>query len=169
VGIAQSIVHRPRLLILDEPMSGLDPVGRKSMRDLILSLKREGTTVIFSSHILPDAEALCDRVGILVHGAIKEVVDLRQLGGRNPAFALAVRGVDAAVLERFGAARSGALHSGNGASETSRLVLTFPDVERAWMAMQCVREHGGEVESLNPVLPSLEDRFLRYMQGMHAD
>ncbi len=64
VGVAQAILHRPQLAILDEPMSGLDPTGRKEMRDLIAALRTEGTSVIFSSHILPDAEALCDRVAI---------------------------------------------------------------------------------------------------------
>jgi ABC-2 type transport system ATP-binding protein len=132
------------------------------MRELILSLKQDGATVIFSSHILPDAEALCDRVAILVHGTVKEIVDLGQLDGSEPTFALAVRGIDASVLEPFGAPR---FTHGSG----MRLVVTLNDHEQAWAAMVRVRERGGEVESLSRVLPSLEERFLRYMQGGHAD
>ena len=68
VGIAQAILHEPKLVFLDEPMSGLDPVGRREVRDLIEQLKQEGKTVFFSTHILSDAEALCDRVAILHQG-----------------------------------------------------------------------------------------------------
>jgi ABC-2 type transport system ATP-binding protein len=70
VGIAQALVNDPDLVVLDEPMSGLDPVGRKEVRDLILRLKESGKTVLFSSHILPDAEMLCDRVGMIMKGRL---------------------------------------------------------------------------------------------------
>src|SRR5215510_3853347 len=73
VGLAQAILHDPKLVILDEPMSGLDPVGRREVRDLILELKREGKTVMFSTHILSDAEMLCDRVGVIVGGKLRGV------------------------------------------------------------------------------------------------
>src|SRR6185312_16046988 len=80
VGLAAALVHEPELLVLDEPMSGLDPVGRKEVRDLIVEEKRAGRTVFFSSHILSDVEMLCDRVCILrkgevvVKGAIGEIL-----------------------------------------------------------------------------------------------
>jgi len=73
VGLAQAILHDPLLVILDEPMSGLDPVGRREVRDIILELKRAGKTILFSTHILPDAEMLCDRVGVLVGGKLQGV------------------------------------------------------------------------------------------------
>ena len=73
VGIAQALIGSPDLLILDEPLTGLDPIGRKEIKDLILEQKSKGTTIFFSSHILPDAEAVCDRVGILIEGQLKEV------------------------------------------------------------------------------------------------
>ena len=72
-GIAQAILHDPKLLFLDEPMSGLDPLGRREVRDLIEQLKREGKTVFFSTHILSDAEALCDRVAIIHKGELRGV------------------------------------------------------------------------------------------------
>src|SRR6267378_2734762 len=73
VGLAQAILHDPKVVILDEPMSGLDPVGRREVRDIILELKQAGKTVLFSTHILPDAEMLCDRVGVIVGGKLRGV------------------------------------------------------------------------------------------------
>src|SRR5437660_12895028 len=75
VGIAQAILHDPKVLFFDEPMSGLDPMGRREVRDLMEQLKHEGKSVFFSTHILSDAEALCDRVAIIHRG------ELRGLGG----------------------------------------------------------------------------------------
>ena len=79
LGIAQALVADPAFVVLDEPMSGLDPVGRKEMRDLILELKRRGKTVFFSTHILPDVEALCDRVGVIIGGKLRDVGKLDAL------------------------------------------------------------------------------------------
>src|SRR6201998_4757141 len=73
VGLAQAILHDPKLVILDEPMSGLDPLGRREVRDIILELKNAGKTILFSTHILPDAETLCDRVGVIVSGKLQGV------------------------------------------------------------------------------------------------
>src|SRR5215469_15034898 len=73
VGIAQAILHDPKLVFLDEPMSGLDPMGRREVRDLMEQLKHEGKTVFFSTHILSDAEALCDRVAIIHHGELRGI------------------------------------------------------------------------------------------------
>src|ERR1700751_732257 len=73
VGLAQAIVHDPKVVILDEPMSGLDPVGRREVRDIILELKQGGKTVLFSTHIMSDAEMLCDRVGVIVGGKLRGV------------------------------------------------------------------------------------------------
>src|SRR5215472_15791928 len=79
VGLAQAILHDPKVVILDEPMSGLDPVGRREVRDIILELKRDGKTVLFSTHILTDAEMLCDRVGVIVGGRLRGVGAPEQL------------------------------------------------------------------------------------------
>src|SRR5947199_7697456 len=86
VGLAQAILHDPKVVILDEPMSGLDPLGRREVRDIILELKRDGKTVMFSTHILSDAEMLCDRVGVIVGGKLQGVgapgtrVEMKTLG-----------------------------------------------------------------------------------------
>lgn len=76
IGIAQALVNDPKLLILDEPMSGLDPMGRKSVRDIILSCRDQGKTIIFSSHIISDVEMICDRAGILANGELKHIVTM---------------------------------------------------------------------------------------------
>jgi len=79
LGIATSLINDPALLLLDEPYSGLDPVGRKQLRELLIDLKRQGKTIMMSSHIVPDVEAVCDRVGILSGGRIARALDLREI------------------------------------------------------------------------------------------
>lgn len=79
VGIAQAILHKPKLVFFDEPMSGLDPLGRREVRDLMLELQGEGTTVFFSTHILSDAETLCDRVAIIDQGELRGVGAVEEL------------------------------------------------------------------------------------------
>ncbi len=79
VGIAQALVHEPKVIFLDEPMSGLDPIGRKEVRDLILRLRNEGKTVFMSTHILPDVEMTCDRVAIIVNGRIRHESAIDQI------------------------------------------------------------------------------------------
>lgn len=79
VGMAQAIIAKPRLLILDEPFSGLDPIGRREFRELILSLKKEGTTIFMSSHILSDVELICDRASVLSGGELKALIELSEI------------------------------------------------------------------------------------------
>jgi ABC-2 type transport system ATP-binding protein len=79
VGIAQAIINDPKLVILDEPMSGLDPLGRKEVRDIILHLKGEGKTIFFSSHILPDVEMICDRIAIIGKGRLLKTGSVEEL------------------------------------------------------------------------------------------
>ena len=79
IGLAQALVTNPSLLVLDEPLSGLDPIGRREIRDLILELKAEGKTIFFSSHILADAEMICDRVAFLNQGRLVMVGKLKEL------------------------------------------------------------------------------------------
>ena len=91
LGLAAALIHDPELLILDEPMSGLDPFGRRDVRDLILEQRERGTTVLFSSHILPDVEMLCDRVAIILKGTpdpawrtVGEHRERQPAAGRDP-------------------------------------------------------------------------------------
>src|SRR5215469_3651626 len=111
VGLAQAILHDPKLVILDEPMSGLDPVGRREVRDIILELKNAGKTILFSTHILPDAEMLCDRVGVIAGGNLRGVgapgaIVGMKATGMEISFELAQGQIPEAIRVR--AARSGA-------------------------------------------------------------
>ncbi len=79
VGVAQALIHKPQLLILDEPFTGLDPIGLKDMRDIILSLRKEGKTVFFSSHIISEAEKICSRVAIIYKGKLLRIVKIKEI------------------------------------------------------------------------------------------
>jgi ABC-2 type transport system ATP-binding protein len=152
VGIAQAIQHDPRLVILDEPMSGLDPIGRREVRDLILELRGAGTTVFFSSHILQDAEMICDRVAILRDGRLVAAGRLDELvSGR-------LRGFDVGVV--------GAVHDLPGhvvSREADRSLLSVPDVESLTALLAAVTRTGGRVVTVWPRRETLEDLFLRTM------
>jgi ABC-2 type transport system ATP-binding protein len=157
VGIGQAILNHPSLLILDEPMSGLDPIGRHAMRELVRTLNAAGTTVIFSSHILPDAEALCHRVAILTAGCLREVLDLETARGAT-AYHLVVGPLPAetlAALEQLAASEP--VRSGGG----WRIVL--PSSAAVGPALDLVRSAGGAVERLGSAHLSLEERFLAHV------
>ena len=95
LGIASALMNDPALLILDEPYSGLDPVGRKQLRELLVSLKAQGKTIMLSSHIVPDVEAVCDRVGILTGGKVARVLDLHEVyANRSAEVEVTVAGLD---------------------------------------------------------------------------
>jgi len=154
-GLAQSLINDPDLVILDEPMSGLDPIGRKDVRDLILSLRDEGKTVFFSSHILEDAEVICDQVAIILNGRIETQGYLDDLLGQEMVGAeLVVEGIGEplhAELSR-GARRS--------IVQGSRFLFEFGDEAAAEKALDNVRSSGGRVRSLVPKRRSLEDLLL---------
>jgi len=83
IGIAQAILYNPKIIILDEPMSGLDPMGRRDVRELIIQLKEQGSTVFFSTHIIPDVEMICDRIAILIDGAVRKTGEVDKLLGSS--------------------------------------------------------------------------------------
>lgn len=165
VAVAQAVLHEPRLVILDEPMSGLDPGGRKDMRDRILGLKRQGTAVLFSSHILSDAEALCDRVGILVHGRLCEVVDPARDSGAPASYTLILEAaarppVD--ILSRL------AMQPVAGVPR--QWIVRLKDQAAVQTALAALRGTDARIEAVLPERPSLEERFLRYVSnGSDAD
>jgi ABC-2 type transport system ATP-binding protein len=101
LGLAAALVHSPKLVILDEPMSGLDPFGRRDVRDLILEQRERGVTVMFSSHILPDVELLCDRVAILLQGRLERLATVGELVNGQPG-AIEVRVEGAPVFKLLG-------------------------------------------------------------------
>jgi ABC-2 type transport system ATP-binding protein len=152
VGIAQAIIHDPEIVFLDEPMSGLDPVGRHDVRELIQQLKDQGKTIFFSTHILSDAEALCDRVGIIHKG------ELRGVGVVND-FRSSV--ADKTEVIWLGA---GALTSVNDlvsdthiTGDTVRGTVQSADLDRL---LEKLRQQRARLISVTPINRTLEDYFL---------
>lgn len=150
VGIAQAIVHDPKLVFLDEPMSGLDPIGRREVRDLIQELKEEGKTVFFSTHILADAEALCDRVAVLHQGELRGVGVVADLtaqmhGNVEVIFLGAAAEVAALGLEC------------HVAGESMRVVTPEAKLDAV---LEAVRKARARLVSVTPVRATLEDYFV---------
>ena len=157
LGIAQALVADPAFVVLDEPMSGLDPVGRKEVRDLILELKRRGKTVFFSTHILPDVEALCDRVGVIIGGQLRDVGKLGAL------LSARVTGVEATFT---GPGADGPFGGGSlVARDGDRVAWGFGDEAAADAAVRAVVVAGGRVASLTAHRETLEDFFMRRLDA----
>lgn len=155
-GLAQALINDPELIILDEPQSGLDPVGRREVRDLIFDLKRQGKTVVFSSHILPDVEAVCDRVALFHKGKIIEQGRLDDLlGKRTHAYELLIANLaDRHLLD----ALPGLLDtSSRGDFIEARFALDYdlPTISRR------IQELGGAIQSIQPLREDLEQIFIR--------
>ncbi|MEB3213112.1 MAG: ABC transporter ATP-binding protein [Leptolyngbyaceae bacterium] len=101
VGMAQALINDPEVVFLDEPMSGLDPMGRYQIREIILSLKEQGKTIFFNSHILSDVELICDRVGILAQGELIRLGSIQELLGAADVYHVVVKGGQEAVLKQW--------------------------------------------------------------------
>jgi ABC-2 type transport system ATP-binding protein len=158
-GLAQALMNDPDVVVLDEPMSGLDPIGRKEVRDLILELRDQGKTVFFSSHILTDIEAIADQVAIVARGQLQAQGTPGELVQRT------VLGIDVTVRAPAGIDAALDATLADGASRVRRvgdeLSLTLPadaDVD-AWLAR--ARELGAKVVAVAPRHETLEDLFLR--------
>lgn len=157
VGLAQAIIHEPDLIILDEPMSGLDPLGRKEVRDLILRLREEGKTVFFSSHIIPDVEMICDRVGILLNGQLFAEGGVEELmnSDHSPSVEIVCEGVDAQTLSHVAKSSMRVLQQGR------RAMIVLPGHELVDEVIGMVKSRGGTLVSLNHEKRSLEELFVQ--------
>lgn len=154
VALAQAIMNKPKLLILDEPFSGLDPIGRKEFRDIMVSLKNEGTSILICSHILSDVEFLCDRVSIMSHGKIKGIYKVSDIPSIVP-------GSYKLVIDRESVDFENAKSISDSATlENSSLVLTFKDQELALIALKRVLDGGGIIRSYGFIQGNLEDLFI---------
>lgn len=164
IGLAQALINDPQLVILDEPMSGLDPIGRRDVRDIILRLREDGKTVFFSTHILPDVEMICDRVGILVRGRLRAVGAVHELVG-----AASVTSVEVVVEGVAEAGLQEVTRLGGTAVRRGHQVLIKLESETGVSALlDVVRRHAGRVVSLVPHKRSLEDLFLRETKEIRA-
>lgn len=156
VGLAQSLINDPEIVFLDEPMSGLDPVGRREVRDLIASLRDDGKTVFMCSHILSDIEVLCDRVAILKRGRLAQVGQLDELRQRTEdphRMEIMATGVDAESLRQY-------LDNGAISSTPGGLKIEISAEHEIEDALAALRKAGGKVVSVQPVKQSLEELFL---------
>jgi len=157
VGLAQALINDPELIFLDEPMSGLDPIGREQVRELILRLRSEGRTVFFSSHILADAERLCSRVAILAQGRLVStgrVGDAAVFEVRG--WELIMAGVDSPSLERLRGEHAVVRPIADG-----RVAIELALDSRPEQIVTRLVDRGAALVSLNPVRDTLEDYFLK--------
>jgi ABC-2 type transport system ATP-binding protein len=160
VGLAQALVNDPELVILDEPMSGLDPVGRREVREIILALRDEGRTVLFSSHILSDAELLCSRVGILAKGRLVASGTLGELtAGSKRGWEVVASGVSAELVRRIeaGQTRARAIEAGRYSFDLDADARPEPFVAELVSA-------GASLVSVAPIRTTLEDVFLEHVR-----
>lgn len=157
VGLAQALINDPEVVFLDEPMSGLDPVGRRQVRDLIAALPAQGKTVFMCSHILSDIEVLCDRVAILKHGRLAQVGRLTELRQRESSrIEIMATG---ATAEAISPNLSAALDAGV-TNTASGLRIEVADEKNVDSVLAALRQAGGKLVSVQPVLQSLEELFL---------
>ncbi|PYX85760.1 MAG: ABC transporter [Acidobacteria bacterium] len=155
VGIAQAILHDPKVVFLDEPMSGLDPMGRREVRDLIEQLKKEGKTVFFSTHILSDAEALCDRVAIIHLGELRGVGVVADLTSSMQ---------DRVEIVWQGSVPTSIAALGAECHLTGDTVRAVLPAEKQDAAIEILRREKLRLISVVPVRATLEDYFLQKLK-----
>jgi ABC-2 type transport system ATP-binding protein len=162
VGLAQAVLNDPEVLFLDEPMSGLDPLGRRDVRALMLELRDQGRTIFFSSHILSDAEALCSRVAIVAKGrlaAAGRLTDLQEFAVHG--WELVMSGVPPAALDAIRSRARRVLPI-----DGDRYVIELPSDGRPEEMLRELTAAGATMVSLNPLRETLEDVFVRRVAEM---
>lgn len=157
IGLAQALINDPELVILDEPMTGLDPIGRREFRDLILDLKTQGKTVFFSSHILSDAESICDQVAILVRGKVVREGHLADLLSSQVQF----WDVSFRTAKAFSAPVGSTLH----AQQEDQILLRVEKEESLQAVLDSARQQGAMVQAVVPHKVSLEEIFMAEIPG----
>lgn len=157
IGLVQALLNDPKLVLLDEPMSGLDPIGRREVRDLLLGLKEEGKTVFFSSHVIPDVEMVCDRVGILVSGRLVAQGHLDEmLEAKVASIEVTVSAVPPEVVQGLDP-----LLVTKPLARGEKLLLTVKDEGALADLLAHLVEAKAMVHSIIPQRESLEEYFLR--------
>lgn len=160
IGLAQAMINDPEVIFLDEPMSGLDPLGRREVRQAILGLKSRGATVFFSSHILPDVEALCDRVAILNRGRLRQVGALHDiLRVQIEAHEIVLVGISQNVAAGLRPLCDAMTPMGE------RLQLRAGRPQQVEEIISYALARGAGLVSVNPIRPSLEDYFFHEIGG----
>jgi ABC-2 type transport system ATP-binding protein len=161
VGIAQALINEPEVIFFDEPMSGLDPLGRREVRELMLRLRAEGRTLFFSSHILSDAEALCTRVAIVAGGRLRACGTLAEMSEfAIRGWEIVVSGLSPASRDRIAAAATRITEISDG-----RYALVLPSDAKPERVLAEAAALGATIVSLMPLRDTLEDVFMRYVES----
>src|ERR1700683_3988319 len=158
VGIAQAILHDPPVVFLDEPTSGLDPLGRREGREIFLDLKRRRKTVFSSTHILPDAEVLCDRVAVLAGGRLQGIGTLREI------MSIEVQGMEIDFELGAAGAGAGAATQGNliaGATRVGSAYRVVVSEAQVYEALEELKAAGARIVAVTQIKPTIEDYFFR--------
>jgi len=163
IGVAQALVHDPSVLFLDEPMSGLDPVGRKEIRDLIMRLNAEGKTVFMNTHILSDVEMICDRVAIIVSGRIAYQGELEAFHADRKLYDVTLSSLPADFAEEM-EARVGAPLAGRG----ERVLVRVAEKEMHEL-VQAALARGARLEEVVRHREDLEALFLRTVEAQRGE
>ena len=161
LGLAQAIINKPALLLLDEPFSGLDPVGRIEIRNIVQQLRAAGTTIFMSSHILPDVENICDRAVIMASGVVKAEIVLHDAAAQSERFELAVWDLDCSVPAHAEAAQRAQSSTEQQLPAGKLTTLTFHDREEAQHALAKVAVQGLKIYRFETCSKSLEELFIQ--------
>src|SRR5262245_33275495 len=160
IGLAQALINDPEFVVLDEPMSGLDPIGRREVRDIILDLKARGRTVFFSTHILSDTEMICDRVGMIVRGTLKAIGPVEDLvRAETPFWEVTLRWDAGQALPDIGRVVS---------RREDRILVRVETQADLHRLVSTVTARDGRLVSVSPARHSLEDLLLREVRGSGA-
>lgn len=163
LGIAQALVNDPDLVVLDEPTDGVDPVGRRDIREMLQRMREQRRTVLLNSHLLGEVEMVCDRVSILVQGRVRSEGTLDELAGGGARYELEIVGEPEERERRLKAAFATDLERDGGVGlevEGGALRIRTTDAAKAQPALDTARRAGLEVKSFRLVRPTLEDLFI---------
>ncbi len=156
LGVAQALINDPDLLVFDEPLSGLDPMGRKAIRDIMIEEREKGKTIFFSSHILSDIEHVCDRVAIITHGVMRREGPLSELlSGKTRESEIVIGNANEALKAALDALVETRVELGSG---VEKVVV---GIDQVGGVLELVHSKGGVVQEVNPHRDSLEDFFVR--------
>jgi ABC-2 type transport system ATP-binding protein len=158
IGLAQALMNDPDLIVLDEPTDGVDPVGRREIRDVLVKLKQQGKTVFVNSHLLSELEMVCDRVAILVQGEVSQHGTIEELTRESSRYELLVRGeLPDALLQSMADTRS----EPGPEPGTTRIVVAGAEADTVQPLIDALRRQKIIIESIRPMRESLEDLFMR--------
>jgi ABC-2 type transport system ATP-binding protein len=162
LGLACALIHRPQVLLLDEPTDGVDPVGRREIRDLLRAEAANGTCVLLNSHLLSEIERTCDRVAVLRHGKVAAFGNVKDLTEKSAQYKMVATPIDDSLVAAF-------RESGAGVERINgHMVLSVTDLQHLNALVDQLRSRGGMLTELTPVRSTLEDVFVDLVRAEEA-